>query len=257
MKKILKVFLAKAFAPIAAKIGFQKIPVEHKELYHKNSLLNNFYSILKQINFIPQHIVDVGANHGYWTREALNFFPDSYYTLFEPQESMRDSIKDILETNTKVRFHAIGVGEKSGTFTFTIVDRDDSCSFIYNESEAKLMGYHQIDVPVVALNDFIPAAKLPIPDIIKIDAEGLDLQVLQGADTFFGTTEIFMVEASVMNNLYENTSVRVINFMNDHDYRLFDITDLNRTEKDGALWLLELVFIKKDGHIDQAITSYN
>jgi hypothetical protein len=112
-------------------------------------------------------------------------------------------------------------------------------------------------VPVVRLNDFLPATNLPQPDIIKIDAEGLDLEVLSGADNFFGLTEIFMVEASVMNKMFENNVLKVLSFMDEKGYRLFDITDLNRTIKHGALWLVELVFIKKNGVIDNAISSYN
>jgi hypothetical protein len=33
----------------------------------------------------------------------------------------------------------------------------------------------------------------------KIDAEGLDLEVLKGASNYFGKTEIFMVEAGVLS----------------------------------------------------------
>jgi len=36
-------------------------------------------------------------------------------------------------------------------------------------------------------------------DIIKIDTEGLDLNVLKGGNKYFGKTEIFMVGAGVVN----------------------------------------------------------
>jgi hypothetical protein len=35
----------------------------------------------------------------------------------------------------------------------------------------------------------------------KIDAEGLDLEVLKGASNYFGKTEIFMVEAGVYHRI--------------------------------------------------------
>jgi hypothetical protein len=34
---------------------------------------------------------------------------------------------------------------------------------------------------------------LPVPDIIKIDAEGLDLKVLDGSRTMNGSTDLFFV----------------------------------------------------------------
>ncbi len=112
---------------------------------------------------------------------------------------------------------------------------------------------NKIDLPVVRLNDFVREKNLPVPDLIKIDAEGLDLEVLKGVDDFFGKTEVFMVEAGIACKSIPNDIMQLINFMNDRGYRLFDITDLNKPFANPVLWLAELVFVKKDGIID----SYN
>jgi len=45
--------------------------------------LDSFFSLLKERGFAPKHIMDIGANHGNWTRTALKYFPDAYYTLVE------------------------------------------------------------------------------------------------------------------------------------------------------------------------------
>src|SRR6516164_1543842 len=66
------------------------------DVYAKNSLLYSFYSVLQYAGFIPKHIVDVGANHGTWTREALKYFPDCRFTMLEPQAQMRASMEDML-----------------------------------------------------------------------------------------------------------------------------------------------------------------
>ena len=219
----------------------------------KNALLFNFYNTLKKIEFEPKHIVDVGANHGTWTREALLYFPDAFYTLLEPQNWLSKSFQDILENNQKVTYHPVGAGVTKGSFLFTIVDRDDSCSFRYTKEEAEKEGLEQIEIPVVTLNDLLSEGNFPIPDIIKIDAEGLDIEVLKGASNYFGKTEVFMVEAGVMNKFFDNSFLKLINFMDENGYRLFEITDLNRPFDLKILWLVELVFIKKDGIIDTKI----
>ena len=41
---------------------------------HYYDQMDSFFLVLKQRGFSPNHIVDVGANHGYWTRTALTFF---------------------------------------------------------------------------------------------------------------------------------------------------------------------------------------
>ncbi len=218
--------------------------------HQKNNLLFTCFNNLKQIGFEPKHIVDVGANHGTWTRETLKYFPDAYYTLLEPQYWLKDSINDLLASNSKVVFNAVGAGAAEGTFDFTLLDRDDSCSFKFTEEEAKAAGFKQIKLPVVTLNNFLPTTNLPAPDLIKIDAEGLDIEVLKGAGNYFGKTEVFMVEVGIANKIFDNSFLTMINYMDSNGYTLFDITDLNRPFTPAVLWLAELVFIKKDGFID-------
>lgn len=252
MKKKIKRLLIKIIAPIANKLGLVTQPKETREdpVFHKDTLLHTFYNNLKHLGFEPVHIVDIGANHGTWTREALKYFPDAYYTLLEPQYWLKDSISDILIANKKVTFNAVGAGATSGSFKFTIHDRDDSCSFKYTEEEAKANGFKQIDIPVVTLNELLADSMLPAPDIIKIDAEGLDIEVVKGASHYFGKTEVFMVEAGVVNKEFNNSFYKTISFMESNGYRLFDITDLNRPFNPPVLWLVELVFVKKAGIID-------
>lgn len=251
MKKLFKIIINK-FGYTLNKVNANTTPLDTNS---KDYLLFNFYNTLKKMGFTPKHIVDVGANHGTWTRQALSHFPEANYTLLEPQYWLKDSFQDILDTNSRVQFYPVGAGEKKGSFQFTIVDRDDSCSFRYSPEEAKEAGFEQIEIPVVTLNDLLSNSVLPVPDIIKIDAEGLDIEVLRGASDFFGKTEIFMVEAGVVNKLFDNSLLKLINFMNENNYRLFEITDINRPFQLQVLWLVELVFVKKNGFIDTQVFS--
>lgn len=171
--------------------------------------------------------------------------------MFEPQMEMKKSVQDLLDENSKVSFNALGVGSSDDTLKFTIHDRDDSCSFKYSEEEAKERGFEQIEVDVVTLNKFFKNKPLPVPDIIKIDAEGYDIEVLKGASDFFGKTEIFMVEVAVMCDSYENSPDKVINFMAERGYKLAEMTDAIRPFEFKMLWLLELVFIKENGLVNQ------
>ena len=108
--------------------------------------------------------------------------------MVEPQKWLQASFQDLLDSNKKISYHAVGAGKENGSFKFTIVDRDDSCSFKYTEEEAKEKGFKQVEIPVVTLNNLIKESENPVPDIVKIDAEGLDLEVLAGASDLFGKT---------------------------------------------------------------------
>lgn len=240
---------------VIRRFGYYPVAEEKERNIGKTELLKNFFTCIKKVGFVPAHIVDVGANHGTWTREALKYFPNSYFTLLEPQAWFENDITDIL--SEKIRFFGVGAGSQAGNFKFTIANRDDSCTFRYSEQEAVAKDLKQIDVPVVTLDDLLADDSFPPPDIIKVDAEGLDLEVIKGAKSHWGKVEIFMVEASVMNKYFANNCKEILFLMDEAGYRLFDITDLNRTPTLNALWLVEFVFIKKNGIIDNAITSYN
>ncbi len=215
----------------------------------KNSLIDNAFELLRNAGFKPTHIIDVGANHGTWTREVMTYFNNACYTLIEPQAQMKESVADLLKTN-KVVFMPIGVGSTSGHFNLTIAERDDSCSFRLSEEEAKTRGLQQIKVEVDTLDNIVKNSSFGIPQLVKIDAEGLDLEVLKGAKTILGKTEVILIEAAVVSPSFENTIQNVINIMDANGYKLFDITDLNRPFQQRVLWLVELMFVLKGGEID-------
>ena len=94
-------------------------------------------------------------------------------------------------------------------------------------------------------------SKFGVPDLIKIDAEGLDLDVLRGAKSIFGKTEVILVEASVVNPVFKNDVLAVVAFMRENGYSLFEITDLNRPFEKRVLWLVELLFVRANGPISK------
>jgi FkbM family methyltransferase len=217
----------------------------------KNNLLNNLYSIISQQGFYPSAIYDIGANKGTWTNECLKVFPDASYYLFEPQITLKQDIDLNLGTYQNINVYSVGLGDKNETLKFTMHKRDDSRSFLYSENDASSLGVEQIELPVVRLDTFIKEKKLPIPDLIKIDAEGFDIKVLTGAGDYLQKAEVVLVEVGIMNLKMPNSAKVVLNFMDEKGFRLFEITDLNRPFKNNILWLCEFVFIKKNGILDK------
>jgi hypothetical protein len=142
------------------------------------------------------------------------------------------------------------VGPQPGHFNLTITERDDSCNFRLSEEEAQQRGLNQIRVEVDTIDHVVEKSSFGVPQLIKIDAEGIDLQVLTGATSALGKTEVVLIEAAVMNPVFENTVMTVVNAMDAYGYKLFDITDLNRPFNNNVLWLVELMFVLKGGELD-------
>lgn len=210
------------------------------------------FATLKRFGFLPRHILDVGANHGNWTRAALRYFPAARYTLLEPQDHLKVHIQDLLEAGYNLDWLNVGASDQSGRLPFHISHRDDSSTFISPGDSSPL---RSTIVEVKSLDDLLASHHLPIPDLVKIDAEGFDLKVLRGAQSLFGKTEVILLEASV-SCPYENSVAKAVDLMNGHGYRLFDITELNRSPKHGVLWLTELAFLRNASPLFASATSY-
>ncbi len=248
LKHFCKQFVATAVRPL----GF----VPSKSPLAASDLLEQSLTTLRYLGFSPRHIVDIGANRGGWTRQALQCFPDAQYTVIEPQHCLRDEAPDLLEREN-VHWHTAGIGKESGSRMLTLGDRDDSSSFRYSVADAKTLGLKQVSVPMFTLAELLRATSLPPPDLIKIDAEGLDLDVLEGAKAYVGKTEVFYIEAGIAQREFSNNLATVVSTLQSYGYRVFDITDLNRTVSSRSLWLVELGFLRVGGPLDQAVQSYD
>lgn len=213
------------------------------------------FSTLKRFGFSPRCIMDVGANHGNWTRAALEYFPKAEYVLIEPQDYLKVHIKDLINSGFIIRWINAGVADKSGMMTFYVSPRDDSSTFLPPGQQPQTRVASEIEMEVKTLDQILSDYDIPAPDIVKIDAEGFDLKVLYGATRLMGRTDVFLLEAGVACP-FENSVTNVITVMENSGYRLLDITELNRSPKYGVLWLTELAFLRRSNPLLDSVTSY-
>ena len=216
--------------------------------------LTCFFEAIHEAGFSPCHILDVGANHGQWTRSAIRFFPEAQYTLVEPQDDLKVHVQDLVDRGYKIHWVNAALGDKEEILPFAIAPRDNSSTFVFNK-EAQLSDTHQVHMRVTTLNELVASDTAPLPDMVKIDAEGFDLKVLAGATSLIGKTDIFLAEAMVCGP-YENSVPEVVQFMASAGYRLIDITDLERSPRHGVLWLCELAFLRKESPLLDRADSF-
>jgi FkbM family methyltransferase len=55
-------------------------------------------------------------------------------------------------------------------------------------------------VPVLTLNEVVRTSRAPFPEMVKIDAEGFDLRVIEGSSDLLGKTDIFLLEALIFRS---------------------------------------------------------
>ena len=200
-------------------------------------------------------ILDVGANSASWSRLAMKVFPDAHYYLIEPQIEMENKLIAFTTQFKKSTFFLCGAGAVNDILTLTIWDDFAGSSLLPIEDEKLLNNGKQRKIEIVTIDDLIESNKIRIPELIKLDIQGFELEALKGATKTFGYTEVYILEVSLLpfsDGPGMPILSDVINFMLDYDYVVYDFAGFLRRPLDGALGQCDICFVKKDGFLRQS-----
>jgi FkbM family methyltransferase len=209
-----------------------------------------FLEDVKARAFVPAGILDVGANQGGWTRMAHDVFPGTPAILIEPQIEMVPFLSALCAARSSCEFVHAGAGATTGELIQTIWDDLAGSSFLPEISDSALTKGTQRRTTIVTIDSLLadPRRSNFRPDLVKLDVQGFELEVLKGARSLFGRTELFILETSLFPFLPNQPLTReVIAFMAERDYELYDITEYLRRPYDGALGQVDLAFVKRHG----------
>ncbi len=144
-------------------------------------LIEKFYSLLEKKNgfFVA---LDVGAQTGSFTLLS-KYFPNSRWYAFEPIKEAAEELNANLKLNDiqTVSVHSVCVSNRSGWETLKL-PKDTHWGLATLGS--KLVRFKECDerkVRSVTLDNFVKKHRVKQVDFIKIDTEGWELYVLQGA----------------------------------------------------------------------------
>ena len=86
------------------------------------------------------------------------------------------------------------------------------------------------------------AAQFGMPDMVKLDVEGFELEALKGASELFGRTDLFVIEIALYRFSGRPMIHEVVPFMAQRGYFVYDIAGFIRRPYDGAIGLIDLCF---------------
>jgi FkbM family methyltransferase len=127
-------------------------------------------------------VFDVGAHVGYYTALAsLLAGPAGRVIAFEPRPLNLRFLRRHVELNRldNVSVIAAGVGKAPGLAHFETRT---------GTGTGHLSDAGDLEVKLVSLDDLVRRRELPPPKLIKIDVEGAEMQVLDGAEEVIRTT---------------------------------------------------------------------
>lgn len=146
-------------------------------------------------------LLDVGAHQGQTSVMADHIRPRVAIVAYEPQSAAANIFRAVLNGVRNVTLHHIALGNTEGYAEINISRRSDSSSLLPTSEELpklfKNTEHHAKErVRVARLDSFPEHWKHAERAFLKIDVQGLELQVLQGGAEALKHCEYVYVECS-------------------------------------------------------------
>lgn len=214
--------------------------------------MRTFLQFLRERGFFPGFAVDVGAHRGHWTEMLKEIFPEVDVLMLEPQPELRGALDALCQRLPGLHWVQTAAGARAETRLQTIWADLQGSSFLPRPDPARTARGEQRPARVERLDDLLRAAGGRVPDLVKLDVQGFELEVLRGCPSIFGVTELFVLETSLYAFLDDIPLLReVIEFMAARGYEIYDIAGQIRRPIDGALGQLDIAFARRQGFLRQ------
>jgi FkbM family methyltransferase len=199
---------------------------------------------LARQGFRPSTVIDVGVAYG--TKELYESFPHSYHLLVEPLREYEPGIRAFAERYSG-DFVMAAAGSKPGQRVLH-VHSDLSSSSLFEEVEGQTVDGEPRSVPVVTLDDLCRDRKLSGPFLIKVDVQGAELEVLDGARRVLQETDVVILEVSLFEFFRQGPQLSdIVAYMKDKGFVVYEIFGGHYRPLDGALAQVDMAFVKECG----------
>lgn len=166
---------------------------------------------------------DVGANVGLFSFAAAGLCGrDGFVLALEADlrliEMVRRSADSQGPQSAPVVALPVAVSDRVDVAQFTIAARGRSANHLAEiPGSSQAGGTRETTVAMTVTLDWL-LERFPAPDILKIDVEGAERQVLQGAEKLLATTR-----PSVLCEVHEQNRQAIAEILSRHDYQMFDL----------------------------------
>lgn len=195
-------------------------------------------------------IVDVGANEGQTIHRVLHEFPCATVHSFEPSPDTYRVLERIAKHESRARVYPLACGASQGTVKFHVTG-NHWCSSVLPPSDLGQRYYGDwyatrkvIEVPMIRLDHWAVKHAISEVDLLKVDAQGYDLEVLRGASGLLSRTKAINCECQFAPEYDGCASFSQIDrFLVENGFSLHQLHEVNdrgdeeQTTNGDGLWL--------------------
>ncbi|MEO6852039.1 MAG: FkbM family methyltransferase [Mucilaginibacter sp.] len=205
--------------------------------------------LIRDDKFAVKVIFDVGANIGTWTLLAKSIFPNATIHAFEPLPAHIQKFNSITHKLNNTSIHQFCLGNEDTTTVINVSSFSDSSSIL----NATPLEYEQFGisksgeetVSVKRTEELIASSILPVPDVIKLDVQGFELEVLKGLGKYLNQVSYLIVEVSFKKYYYEQALfLDIANYLSGYKFNIYAFA--NTTPLGRELGQIDVLFKKQN-----------
>ena len=199
---------------------------------------------LKRLGFEPNTIIDVGAGHG--TDDLLATYPNAFTWWFEPLDEFEPALQK-LRPKYQGKVFIAAVGPTDGEIMLNAHD-DAYGSSVLSESDGSIADGRSRRVKAVRLDTVLKGQDLGANVLLKVDVQGFELGVLDGALETLPKCDVVILETSFFR-LHDGAPefYDILHYMKQRGYVAYDLFDGHNRPLDNALAQRDVLFVKEEG----------
>ena len=163
-------------------------------------IYNMLYKI-KSMNIFPKTIIDIGANKGMFSKTSNYLYKDAKIIAYEPLKECYKQLKKLSDSIPSFECYNYALGNKIEKGKIFRSDYD------YSSSLLKMADLHKEafpisdkveieDIQISTLDEVLYNRELEKPILVKIDVQGYENFVIEGANEILKKTDILICELS-------------------------------------------------------------
>lgn len=199
------------------------------------------------ISFNLETVYDIGASDGSFTNNISQYLhEDTKYHLFEPYQYPE------IKVDSDHQWHRVYLSDVARKVKFYINDEFHTGNSYYREDTEAFDNIDPVEVTTISLDKYVAENNLPLPDLIKIDTQGSELDILKGAEYCLKNASVLILELPLIPyNIGSPNMSEIIEYLRSKRFIPFTVIQEHQIIDDGiniGMAQIDIAFVKVQGY---------
>lgn len=236
------------------KAAFARTPyrVARRAPGNRFSAIDDALLSMKARGYYPKSAIDGGANIGEFSRFALELYSDAQVQAIESQQGCLSYLNHLkAEFFDRLEINRVALGN---------VEQDGSGLLFSSEPSGTSTGAHvsphampdssTITVPCRSLDSLLDTSLEPTCcALLKLDLQEYEMHALYEARSVLRSVEVVLCEVSFFAQAYEPTIAKLIAYLDEHQFDLYDVATLSARARDDRPHQGDLIFVRRSSQL--------